>query len=71
MAIKFSWLFFFLKIVDFQVDNNILWDVPDCTRSHHFSKSFPGEHAPDPLSNSMCTQFKGPTHLLFYYFLAN
>ena len=56
MAITFS-CYFFLKIGDFLVGNNILWDAPDHTIS---VKKFPGEHAPGPPpppSNSVPTQF--------------
>ena len=57
MAIKISFDFS-LKIVDFTVGINILWDAPDCTRSHHFCQKNPvgGGAIPDPPSNSVCTQ---------------
>ena len=60
---------FFLKIVNFYVGNNILWDAQDCTRSHHFCQKISGVACPGPPSNSVCTQCYEATYTPAFFYL--
>ena len=63
---------FFLKIVDFRLVI-IYFGTPQNAPDHTvFVKKVPGEHPPNPPSNSLTTQCYGPpTHLPCYYLEGN
>ena len=73
MAIKFSYWFIFLKIVDFVLVTPIFWDAADCTRSHLFCQNFSGGACPrTPLQQCDYTMLWGHLHTCYVsIFLGN